>query len=201
MSAGRALSAALAALALLPLGACIVETVLEPEPPDPLGPEALYAALLHGRAPAARPDVSAAPRSAWRELADLHDLDADGVVTESELAGRDLLRFDRDRDGVVTLADFPVEAGEVAGPTDLLLTRTVARRALERALGTPGMPLDESWPERFAALDADRDRRLSRAEFEVAAPRPPQGRDPFGALLDLVDRDADDHVDWTELVP
>ena len=190
------------------LAACVVERVVEPEPADPLGGEALYRALLHGRDPAARPDVSAVPRGRWRELAARHDLDADGVVTEAELAGRDLLRFDRDRDGVVTLADFPVEAGEVAGPTDLVLTRTLARRALERALGDPAAgagvaasprPLAETWPERFASLDTDRDRTLSRAEFETAAPRPTTGRDPFGALLELVDRDDDDHVDWAEL--
>ena len=197
----RASVGALLAAALLP--ACVVERVLEPEPPDPLGAAALHAALLHGRNPDARPDVTVAPRSRWRDLSARHDRDGDGVVTEAELAGRDLLRFDRDRDGVVTLGDFPVEAGEVPAPADLHLTRTIARRALERALGDPADPeraLAESWPARFSALDVDRDRSLSRPEFEAAAPRPATGRDPFGALLELVDRDGDDRLDWTELV-
>ncbi len=201
--ARRARAVLWVSLAPLLLGAC-VERVLEPEAPDPLGPEALYAAMLHGRDPAARPDVIEAPPGQWRALELRHDLDADGTVTEAELAGRDLLRYDRNRDGVVTLADFPVEAGDVAGPTDLLLTRSLARRALERALGDPAQPerpLTETWPERFAALDANRDRRLSRDEFEAAAPRPAEGRAPFGALLELVDQDDDDHVDWLELVP
>ena len=199
--AGRRVGAVPALLAVA-LTACVVERELEPEPPDPLGGAALLEALVVGYDPAARPDVSAPPASAWRDLARVHDADGDGVVTAAELGGRDLLRHDRDRDGVVTLADFPVEAGVVSAPADLALTRAIARGVLRAALADPAdptRPVAETWPARFSTLDLDRDRRLSRAEFEAAAPRPAAGRDPFGAVLELADRDGDDHLDWLEL--
>jgi hypothetical protein len=181
--------------------ACVTERVLEPRP-DPLGGRALLEALVEGRSAAPRPDVLAAPPSRWGDLRARHDSDGDGQVTPAELAPRDLQRFDRDRDGLVSLADFPVEAGAVSGPVEATLVRGVAARALERALGDPERPgsaVAETWRARFVVLDLDRDLRLSRAEFEAAAGSTTRGRDAFGAVLDCFDRDDDDQLGWLEL--
>ncbi|MDF1798134.1 MAG: hypothetical protein P1V81_03080 [Planctomycetota bacterium] len=186
--------------------ACVTERVVEPPPADPLGGRAILAGLVEGRGPEGavgeRPAVEAPPQLGWSLLRERYDLNGDNRVTEDELGGRDLLRHDHDRSGTVTIEDFPVESSDVSARAEAVLVRSLAQRALLRALAdpaAPGAPLAETWHARFAELDRDRDQRLSRAEFEAGAPRPPTGRDPFGAVLALLDRDDDDHLGWLEL--
>jgi hypothetical protein len=66
-------------------------------------------ALLGGGVMAAAPPAP----DAWRFLADKHDADHDGKITREEYdRGKDAFaRLDRDRDGVLTPADFEQKAG------------------------------------------------------------------------------------------
>jgi len=193
-------------VALACVAACVTERVVEPPPADPLGGRAILAGLAEGRGPKGavgdRPAVEAPPELGWSALRQRYDENGDGMVTGAELGGRDLLRHDHDRSGAVTIADFPVEASDVSARAEAALVHGLAQRALQRALSdpkAPGATLAETWHARFAELDGDQDRRLSRAEFEAAAPRPEVGRDPFGAVLALLDRNDDDQLGWLEL--
>lgn len=203
-------TAVLALFLLTPLGACAC----------PRGAPALPRPAA-GRAPHALPRERALARAAglghaavWRYLAATYDADQDGRVTAEE-HGRGpevFARLDHDQDGALTPADF-------RGPTpmDRLLARLFLMRHLsppapDAPPGPPGPPDADALARGFAAVDADGDGRLSRAEVEreLARPRPhsrvppvPRGVHLHAALRASVDADADGYLaldEWQDFV-
>lgn len=153
----------------------------------------MLAALLTDPGLAPRVEVEAAPAGPFELLLGTYDSDQDHVLTRAELASRDFARFDRDRDGRVTLFDFPAESGELEPRIARNMDQALARATARRVFGP-------SWQAAFRAFDGDSDMQLTREEFEaVAHPRSASQRDAFAALLACVGSWDDDALDWVEL--
>lgn len=153
----------------------------------------MLAALLTDPGFAPRVEVEEAPEGPFELLLGTYDTNQNHVLTRVELASRDFTRLDRNRDGLVTLSDFPAESGELEPRIARNMDQALARATARRVFGP-------SWQAAFRALDGDSDRRLTRAEFEAAAPpRSASQRDAFAALLACVGSWDDDALDWVEL--
>jgi len=174
------------ALGLLGLAACSAPST------EPGGAEML-AAILSDPGLAQRADVASAPEGHFDTLREAYDTDFDHELSRAELATRDFRRFDRDGNGKVTLADFPGESGELEARVARSLDASLARSAIRLVFGA-------DWQPRFRSLDTDANMRITRVEFEVAAPAEgADRRDTFAALLATANSWSDDELDWAEL--
>lgn len=187
-------SRATCAVALLAVTAsCVTQDVARDKPESERALEELFQT-------GERPDVSAGPTSRWDDLREEFDADSDGALWPHELPNRDFERFDRNRDGVVTLQDYPVESGEIDEWIHFRLEGRAAKSVLRKALGIGDAARSESWQERFFAIDKDGNRGIDRAEFRATlGPEEVGRRDGISALLDLADADQDDLLGWLEL--
>jgi Ca2+-binding EF-hand superfamily protein len=185
------------ALALsLALATSCVTTDVEPRDPRTDGQRAMDT-LMTG---ADRIEVGAGPESPWQALLVQYDQDQNGELLSPELPNRNFQRFDRNEDGRITLADFPAESGEVSPWLYERLERKSANRLLSSTF-SPWPPVDPmDWVQRFRDLDTNADLRLSRLELSPLPGTPSNARrDRFFTLLDLVDSNQNDEVDWLEL--
>jgi len=147
-----------------------------------------------------RVEVTAGPKSRWQALLSEYDQDKNGELLPAELPSRNFERFDRNADGRITLADFPAESGEVPAWLHENLERKSAIRLLSSIFAPwpPTDPLDCA--QRFRELDTNTDLRLSHHELsQVPSDLASPGRDRTYALLDLIDSNQNDQVDWFEL--
>lgn len=136
---------------------------------------------------------AAKPRSIYDTLIERYDVDGDFSLSPAELANRDFERFDRDRDGQITLSDFPGESGE-------LLPRIT--RSMDRKLTNHLLPkiFAGSLRARFETLDANADGQLTRTELAPTLAAIHHGsRDAFAAILAVCESWDDDTLDLYEV--
>lgn len=134
---------------------------------------------------------------AWNYLAEKYDLDHDGRIVMNEYARNSTSfgRLDRDRDGVLTLADFSAEFAALW--RDQYLQEEELQDHFLRSCqddAAPELRRDE-FLRRIHSADHDADARLSAREFEALAP----GEDAWTRLEKSLDPDGDGHVTRAEL--
>lgn len=137
------------------------------------------------------------PATIWEYLADRYDADGDGRILREEYPRSEekFRRLDRDGDGVLTRDDF---ARRARGMRD---ARAIAGAVLARYVFAEPERLDRrALAAAFAKADSDKDRTLSREEFDSLVPERVRGRmDRFRFLLEALDRDADGAIGLDEL--
>jgi hypothetical protein len=164
---------------------------------------------------ATQPDASASSEASaetvWEYLSAKYDADDDGVVTEAEYTrgASTFARLDANRDAVIDARDFST-------PNELIAMRgdIQARRAVEQYLQDDEDATSLSLDELFVAAeayDANADENLVESEFRALAEArrqsPPEESmvrmmgdyDPWPALVDGVDTDADGALSFAEL--
>ncbi len=159
-------------------------------------------------APPPKPKVFAigGEKTTWEYLAAKYDKDRDGAVTLAE-HGRGEAAFaniDADKDGKVTAADFK-------GPTRM--QQFIAQMTVARYFQTDSNPMALSRSEleaAFTSFDTNEDDDLSEAEFAAARkkvdaatlfgpPPMPKGADPVGSMRATIDTDGSKSFSLAEM--
>jgi Ca2+-binding EF-hand superfamily protein len=165
-----------------------------PRPAPPIRPTAASVRPSHEEPAAAASRPSESPAGL---LLARWDADRDGRITRAEYGrGQDgFANLDRDQDGVVTRKDFgvPVQMpAELAAP--FLLVRRLAGPDAE---SIPIGDIDES----FEGVDGNQDGAIDREEFSAGRPKAqqPGAPDRFAPLLAVADADKDGRLSLAEL--
>jgi Ca2+-binding EF-hand superfamily protein len=172
--------------------------------------------------PAAEPgamapmDVTGDMDSTWEYLAVRYDTNGDGRITEIEYArvGGRFDRLDHDGDGAITAADFESGGGQAAMMRGMRAQMVVARYFQSADGATNRLELEELRVA-VAAYDTNGDGTIDAAEFAAAAEgrrvsvpggdsrmmrRAMRDVDPWEALVDGIDADADETLSDGEMV-
>lgn len=163
-------------------------------------------------APVAPAAASEDPETVWQYLCRKYDKDHNDQIAPGEYdRGQDAFtRLDRDRDGVLSTADFEREAANSGSPSPEELRhmmKSTGTAVLIRYLSEDeqdGLARGEL-ERRFEALDTDADGLLTREEFQAeidrrgVGPYRMMGRDRFDFLAGGADGDADAKLSKGEL--